>query len=56
MLEAGAKQESHSPFSLNKVLVRKDGSLRFCIDYRKLNNRTIKDAYALLSILLNAFA
>ena len=30
--------------------VRKDGSLRFCIDLRKLNNRTIKDAQSLPSI------
>ena len=30
------------------VLVRKkDGGLRFCIDLRKLNNRTIKDRYSL---------
>ena len=30
------------------VLVqKKDGTLRFCIDLRKLNNRTIKDAYSL---------
>ena len=33
------------------VLVRKkDGGLRFCIDLRKLNNRTIKDGYSLLRI------
>ena len=25
----------------------KDGNLRFCIDLRKLNNQTIKDAYSL---------
>lgn len=48
MLDAGAIQPSKSPYSSNVVLVRKkDGSLRFCIDFRKLNSRTIKDAYNL---------
>ena len=48
MLEADAIRPSESLFSSNVVLVRKkDGSLRFCIDFRKLNSRTIRDAYTL---------
>ena len=29
------------------LVKKKDGNLRFCIDLRKLNARTVKDAYAL---------
>lgn len=48
MLEAGAIRKSQSSYCSNVVLVKKsDGSLRFCIDLRKLNNKTIKDAYTL---------
>ena len=48
ILAAGVIQYTHSPWSSNVVLVRKrDGSLRMCIDYRQLNQRTIRDAYAL---------
>jgi len=47
MLDIGAIRESKSPFSSNVVIVRKkDGTIRFCIDFRKLNARTKKDAYA----------
>lgn len=46
MLEAEAIRPSQSPYSSNVVVVRKkDGTIRLCIDFRKLNLRTIKDAY-----------
>ena len=48
MVEIGAIRKSNSPWASAVVLVRKkDGSLRFCIDLRHLNNRTIKDVYSL---------
>ena len=48
MLQARAIRESESPFSSNLVIVRKkDGTIRFCVDFRKLNNRTVLDAYAI---------
>ena len=48
MIEVGAIQKLSSPWASVVILVRKkDGSLRFCIDLRKLNAHTIKDAYSL---------
>ena len=48
MLDMGAIHKSHSPWASAVVLVwKKDGSLRFCIDLRKLKNWTIKDVYLL---------
>lgn len=47
-MHAGDIREPQSPFFSNIVLAReKDNSLRFCIDFRKLNRRPIKEAYAL---------
>ena len=48
LLEKGLIIPSHSPWSFPVLLVRKkNGKWRLCIDYRKLNDITIKDSYAL---------
>ena len=51
MLDQGIIEPSNSPWASHIVIVTKnDGTPRFCIDYRKLNEVSRKDAYPLPKI------
>jgi hypothetical protein len=48
MLQKKVIEPADGPRSSGIVLVKKkDGSTRFCVDYRRLNDLTTKDAYPL---------
>ena len=48
MLREGVIRPSVSPWASPVVMVRKkDNSMRFCVDFRKVNDATIKDAHPL---------
>ena len=48
LLDRGFIRPSVSPWGASVLFVKKkDGSLRLCIDYRKLNKLTVKNKYPL---------
>lgn len=51
LIETGVVERSNSPWGFPVVLVpKKDDTYRLCVDYRRLNEITKKDAYPLPSI------
>ena len=48
LLQSGCIRPSKSEYASPVLLIKKpDGSLRFCVDYRPLNKKTIQDKFPL---------
>ena len=59
LLDCGLLRRSNSPWSFPIVVVeKKNGALRICVDYRKLNDITVRDAYPLprIDVILEELA
>jgi hypothetical protein len=46
-LACGLIRKSKSLYASNVLVRKKNGKLRLCVDYGMLNNKSVKDAYAL---------
>ena len=47
LLAKGVVTPSNSSYDAPVVVRKKDRSIRLCVDYRRLNSKTVKDVYLL---------
>ena len=53
-IQQGVIEESINPWTSPVILVKKkDGTIKFCVNYCKINAITIKDSYSLLKMIFS---